>query len=869
MFMYPNNLRRAAYIPTAFAISIYADMRRFLLLFIVVVLPALAANGQDLPTIESKTEGMEKLEGFFDIYWDEEGGKLWLEIARFNEEFLYQVSLAAGLGSNDIGLDRNQLGPSWLVHFEKRGPKVLLVAPNLAYMATSDNEAERKSVTDAFASGVVFGFEVAAQTDARVLVDATSFVVRDAHGAISRLSRNNQGSFRVENSRSATYRENTKSFPENTEMEALLTFVSDSPGGTVRSVSSVAGSFTLRERHSFIKLPPPGYTPRAHDPRAGYGGRSFLDFSAPIGSDMRTRYISRHRLEKVDPTAAVSDAVEPIVYYLDAGTPEPVRSALLEGARWWNQAFEAAGYRNAFQVEMMPEDGDPLDVRYNVINWVHRSTRGWSYGSSITDPRTGEIIKGHVLLGSLRVRQDYLIAEGLLAPYDLQVVPESGDTDPMLEMALARIRQLSAHEVGHTLGIQHNFAASVDGRASVMDYPAPLAEVNSDGRVTLNRAYESGIGEWDKIVIRYGYSHFPDGLDEETALQAILDEYIRDGWHFITDTDARPAGSAHPLAHLWDNGTDVVDVLEEEMTVRKHALDRFGSGNIKPNEPMAKLEEVLVPLYLRHRYQIDAVAKLIGGVNYSYKVRGDRQDLPEPVGGRDQTKAIDALLKTVLPDALELPRQIRTLIPPRPPGYGQHRELFDGHTGLIFDPYAPAAVVAQQVFGLLMNPARTARLTYQKDFDRSLPGLQDMMLRVTDKIWLQDVPKDSYHSELQRLSQQIWTDHLLEAASSNRQASAARSRITFHLRDIHGWLSENADRVDDETRAHRFAILDEIDRYLFRPYQPQEEVRPITAPPGSPIGQDVPAWITRNETRQAWLDNWNEVTMICSYDEGF
>jgi len=839
--------------------------RQIILSLLTILLLGTPAYGQETKTIESATEGMEKMEGFYDIYWDESGGKVWLEIDRFEEDFIYQVSLTAGLGSNDIGLDRNRLGGTYVVNFERRGPKVFMRVPNLDYVALSDNAAEKESVRDAFASGILHGFTVAAETDGRVLVDATSFIVRDAQGAAATLKRSNQGTYRVDASRSAPYKERTKAFPRNTEMEAILTLTSDAPGGTVRSVAAVASAVSLRERHSFIQLPEPGYEPRLHDPRAGFFGPSFLDYASPIGEDMRVRYISRHRLEKLDPSAAVSDPVEPIVYYLDNGTPEPVRSALLDGGNWWNEAFEAAGYRNAFRVEVLPEGADPLDVRYNIINWVHRSTRGWSYGSSITDPRTGEILKGHVNLGSLRVRQDYLLAEGLLTPYDPSAMPRADESDPMLEMALARIRQLSAHEIGHTLGIQHNFASSVNDRASVMDYPAPYAEFDSDGRITLDNAYSTGIGEWDKYTIRYGYSDFPDETDEETALEAIIAEYIQQGWYFITDSDARPQGGAHPRAHLWDNGTDVVEALSHEMAVRQVALSRFGSGNIRPSEPLAKLEEVLVPLYLRHRFQIDAVSKLIGGVNYAYSVRGDRQELPEAVDAGDQVKAMDALVSVVEPSSLALPGQVRTLIPPRPPGYGQHRELFSGHTGLIFDPYSPAAVLSQQVFGLLLEPSRASRLTYQKDFDRGLPGLQDMLVRITNAVWIQDVKRDSYEAELQRLAQQVWTDQLLSAASSASYSSAAQARIIFHLRDLHSWLTISADESDDETRAHRFAVLDEVDRYLFRPYQPQEQPRPVTTPPGSPIGSNAQPWVQRTSERQAWLNEWIDYTTICLF----
>lgn len=818
---------------------------------------------QDLPTIESKTESMEQIKGFYTIYWDETAGKVWLEIDRFNEEFIYQVSLAAGLGSNDIGLDRNQLGGTYIVKFERRGPKVFMVVPNLDYVAVTKNVAEQQSVKDAFASGVMHGFTVAAQTKNRVLVDATSFVVRDAHGAADTLKRSGQGSYRVDDSRSAPYRERTKGFPRNTEMEAMLTFTSDAPGGTVRTVASLAESFTLRERHSFIALPEPGFEPRVNDPRSGYFGPSFLDYSSPIGQDMRVRYISRHRLEKKDPSAAVSEPVEPIIYYLDNGTPEPVRSALLEGGNWWNQAFEAAGYKDAFRVEMLPDGADPLDVRYNIINWVHRSTRGWSYGSSITDPRTGEILKGHVLLGSLRVRQDYLIAQGLLNQFDASKAVSQ--TDPMLEMALARIRQLSAHEIGHTLGIQHNFAASINDRASVMDYPAPLVKVDPEGRILLHDAYDAGIGDWDKYTIRYGYSDFPEGTDEKEALDAIINRYVGEGWFYITDNDARDEGGSHPQAHLWDNGSDPVAALELDMTVRGLALSRFGVTNLAPNQPMATLEEVLVPLYLRHRYQIDAVAKLVGGVGYTYKMRGDGQSLPEAVSASKQREALNALMAVLSPSALALPPHIQTQIPPRPPGYGGHRELFSGRTGPVFDPYAPGAVVAQQVFGLLLNPSRTARLAYQKDFNPALSDLIEVLVAVTQKVVLSDIPRDAYEAELQRQTQQIWVDELLTAAASSSQAPAARSGILFHLKDLMTWLADHADEYDDQTRAHRFAMLDDIDRYIFRPFQTTEKPLRVTTPPGSPIGSDGPAWMQRSHERAEWLREWTAQTAICTF----
>ncbi|HET9274946.1 MAG TPA: zinc-dependent metalloprotease, partial [Gemmatimonadales bacterium] len=569
------------------------------------------------PTIAEKTRGFNRIDGFVPLYWDAAAGKLWMEIRRLGEELIYITGATTGLGSNDIGLDRGQIGRERIVRFERVGPRVLLVQPNQDYRSSSADPAERRAVRESFATSTLWGFRVEAESDGAVLVDATDFALRDVHDAVGTLTRARQGTFRLDASRSAIHLPNTRGFPRNTEIEVSLTFTSDNPGPWVRSVAPSPEAVTLQERHSFVALPEPGYEPRRFDPRAGFFGISYADYSTPLGEPIRKQFIARHRLRKRNPGAAVSDPVAPIVYYLDRGTPEPVRSALLDGARWWNQAFEAAGYRNAFRVELMPEDADPMDVRYNVIQWVHRSTRGWSYGNSVTDPRTGEIIKGHVSLGSLRVRQDYLIAEGLLSPY------RRGDERAELaeRMALARLRQLSAHEVGHTLGLQHNYIASTVGRASVMDYPHPLVRLAPDGNVDLSEAYDAAIGAWDKEAIRYGYSDFPDGTDEARALDSLLAAARSRNLLFLADQDARPAGSAHPQVHLWDNGADAATELDRVMDVRRAALRRFGEAAIRTGAPLATMEEALVPLYLHHRYQVEAAIKVVGGQFYTYAMR--------------------------------------------------------------------------------------------------------------------------------------------------------------------------------------------------------------------------------------------------------
>jgi len=795
------------------------------------VAAGVAQDAQDLPSIEDHTEGMDERDGFLSVYWDEAEGKLWLEVPELDEELLYVESLAAGVGSNDIGLDRGQLGGEAVVTFRRVGRRLLMVQPNYDYRAETSNAAERRAVEDAFATSVLWGFDIAAEEDGRVLVDATEFVIRDAHDVAGTLGRTGQGSYRLERSRSAPHLERIRAFPDNTELEATLTFVGEDPGGWVRSVAPTAEAVTIRQRHSFVRLPPPGYEPRASHPGAGFFGIAYADYATPIDEPLTQRFIARHRLEKRDPSAAVSEAVEPIVYYVDAGVPEPIRSALVEGARWWAEAFEAAGYRDAFRVEILPEDADPLDVRYNVIQWVHRSTRGWSYGASVTDPRTGEIIKGHVSLGSLRVRQDYLLAEGLLSPY-----ATGTETPPELaEMALARIRQLSAHEVGHTLGLAHNYIASAQGRASVMDYPHPLVRLGPDGSIDLSDAYGAGIGAWDAVAVTYGYQVFPEGTDEEAELEAILEEARARGITFVSDQDARPAGSAHPRVHLWDNGVEPAAELHRMMDVRRVALDRFGEAAIRAGRPLATMEEALVPLYLHHRYQVEAAAKLLGGLEYAYTLRGDGQPPPSPVPAADQRAALDALLRTLDPAELALPEGVAAAIPPRPYTYGPHREMFVRWTGLAFDAISPAAAAADMTLAMVLHEERAARLIQQAALDPSLPGLSDVLARVVDATWGAR-PADPYPAEVARVVRRAVAERLMGLAAGSAPPQV-RAEALLALEDLRE-RAEN-DAASAPSRADRAAgllLVRDLERFA---EHPEEFARPpsrVDPPPGSPIG---------------------------------
>jgi hypothetical protein len=804
-------------------------------LFLGLVLGAFGAgtvHGQDsIPSIAEKTTGMAALDGFLPLYWDAGAGKVWLEVPALGEELIYSVALTTGVGSNDIGLDRGQLGGERIVRFDRVGPRVFLVQPNYAYRAESDNPDERLAVEEAFAISTLWGFSVAAETDGRVLVDASDFVLRDAHGVSGALERSDQGRFQLDRDRSAVYLPRTKAFPRNSEIEVSLTFTGTQPGRQVRSVTPTAEAITVRQRHSFIALPEPGYSPRPNDPRAGYFGVSYLDYATAIGQPMRKRLVARHRLEKQDPTASVSQAVEPIVYYLDRGTPEPVRSALLDGARWWNEAFEAIGFQDAYRVEMLPEGADPMDVRYNVIQWVHRSTRGWSYGSSVWDPRTGEIIKGHVSLGSLRVRQDYLLATGLSSPFvnGDEVAPE------LTAMALARLRQLAAHEVGHTLGLAHNFLASVRERASVMDYPHPLVTIAPDGSLDLSDAYDTGLGAWDLAAIAYGYQDFSEGTDEAAALQAVIDDARRNGLEFITDQDARPMGAAHPGSNLWDNGTDAAQELDRVMAVRRLALDRFGAGAIRSGAPWATLEEVLVPLYLHHRFQVDAAAKLIGGSRYVYAVRGDGRAPVTAVPADEQWRAVRALLATVTSEALALPASALESIPPRPYTYPPHRELFRRYTGVTFDAVAPAAASSRHTMRALLQPDRAARIVEQHALHSAQPGLGAVLDSILRHSYPAHRAEDGYEAELERSVERVVAEELMRLSAAAAMPQV-RAIVVQKLEMLQELASERRASRNPDDQAH-FGLLEaDISRYLNREVEDVPGPHTPDLPPGSPIG---------------------------------
>ncbi len=772
--------------------------------------------------IMDKLKSMKAYSGFFNFYYDENSDKIYLSVDKLNQEFLYVYSLSQGVGNNDLGLDRGQLGNEQVVFFEKQGNKIFLIQPNYQYRANTNNALEKMSVQQAFAKSVLFGFKIEGQENGNYLIDATDFLLQDAHGVLKTLTRAKQGSYQLDKSRSSLLLERTKSFPKNSEFEARLTFSGNGTGAEIRSVAPNPDYVTVVEHHSFIELPDNQYQPRVYDPRSGSNAISFMDYASPVTESIEKKWITRHRLVKKNPELAVSEAVKPIIYYLDNGTPEPIRSALLEGGRWWNQAFEAIGYKDAFQVKMLPDDADPMDVRYHVIQWVHRSTRGWSYGASISDPRTGEIIKGHVSLGSLRIRQDFMIAQSLMnAPY----AKSNQNNKAMLDMALARIRQLSSHEIGHTLGFAHNYAASARANSSVMDYPHPqVAFIGKE--IDLSKAYDRNIGEWDKVSVDYAY-----GQHTDAELPKILDKAYEKGLRFITDFDARNPGGAHIYAHLWDNGSTIVDELQRILGIRNQAIKQFSVDNMREGESYSKLEDMFVPLYFMHRYQTEAVSKMIGGYEYNYAIKGGKELVLKPASKALQLEALQQLMRTLQANEIAIPKEKLSLFPPRAFGFPRTRESFKSKTGLTFDALGAVETAAEFTLDFLFHPDRISRIQQNHAIDVQNLGLNELL-----QIISQHTIEKSWSEPYLMAAQETINFKICEALLNTWQAPSLSALAKMELQ---AGLKKWQQYFSKKATSNPFAMYMQqyIQDALIHPADWKTHASPVI-PDGAPIGMD-------------------------------
>lgn len=833
-----------------------------LLVVVGQVVNARAAAPADDTKSKLDWESLQAQPGFFDLYWDDATGKLWLGVDDREQPFLYVSSLASGLGSNPVGLDRGQFGESRIVRFKRIGQRFYLQQENYKYRATAQSRAERMAVADSFAPSILFSaeaVEAVGPTGGKTLIDITEFLIRDAHDCIGTLSRSGQGTYQLAPSLSYVHMPRTKAFPDNTELEATLTFTAKSAGSEAQQTAADGTSITLRQHHAFVRLPDNEYKVRQWDPRVGAFNIEYADYSAAIDESPLRRLLTRHRLQKENPRAARSKPIEPVVYYVDSGAPQPIRDALIEGASWWNEAFERAGFIDGFRVEVLPEGVDPMDIRYNVIQWVHRATRGWSYGQSIVDPRTGEIIKGHVLLGSLRVRQDRLLFEGLsptsqvdanaskigsaiceAAAHPAAALAQLTDGVDTTELALARIRQLSAHEVGHTLGLAHNFAASTYAdRASVMDYPAPRIRV-ADGKLDFSDAYGIGIGKWDEFAIAYAYSDFPRGpdADEESEARQLLQlvaDANRGGLLYVSDADARPAGAAHPLASLWDDGSDPVSGLKNATEVRKIAINQFGLSAISLGVPLADLEQSFVPVYLHHRYQIEAAAKMLGGYMYSYAVN----DAARPAGRAavtavpvvDQRRALSALLATLRPEQLVIPERILSILPPKPASSASDRERFHSQTSPVFDANAAARILSEMTIGGILQPERASRLAVSRQSDWDLEAvLEDM----SDAL-LATPETNLAKGHVQCVVMDTYVEQLLELARRGDTPIQVQATVDAHLFRAIEKLNRGISFRGLHAKVCR-QLVDRIEAYQDAAPEPRPSRRELAAPPGSPIG---------------------------------
>ncbi|HEX5438969.1 MAG TPA: zinc-dependent metalloprotease [Gemmatimonadaceae bacterium] len=794
---------------------------------------ARAATDTARTTIAAKTSGMLRRAGFIPLDIDTTTGKLYLEIPRDSMRVLYFLSLATGFGSNPLGLDRGSEQGEYVAHFARAGDRMLLVLENWNYRSSAtNNPAHVRTVAEAFPPSTVAAMPILASEDGRFLVDATDFVYHDWSNVAATMARSNQGSYAIARDRSSIYRPYTKAFPENTEIDVSLTFALSGgrPGRIASTILPDARAFTLRQHMSFLQLPDSGYHPRAFDPRVGFFGITFKDYAQPIQGSLDQRWIARHRLERMNPADPTSPIKNPIVYYIDRGIPEPIRTAVKQGVSWWSEAFDRAGLKGAFVVKDLPEGVDPMDARYNVVQWENRNERGWSIGGSLGDPRTGEIIKGMARLDSHRERTDYNLYAGLMG-----AASSSADT----AFVLARARSKAAHEVGHTLGLAHNFIASTYGRGSVMDYPPPRATLDANGNIDVSDAYAQGTGAYDIWAIHWGYGIFPPGTEQD-SLRAILADGLKKGYLFLSDADARPDFASDPRVNLWDDQATAAGFLRTQMAVRRVAMQRFGLRNIRAGEPVALLQERFVPVYFMHRYALSSAARTIGGMEYSNAVSGDGQQATRPIGGAQQRAVLQLFLAALQPRELAIPDTVLTLLAPRPFMYAASPELFGSRTRPAFDELGAARSLAQMILDDLLQRDRAARLV---QFAPHLPHaltLTDVIDSLTAATWNRPAPSSPTLAALQRVTQRALADRLIALAADTQASPEVRAIAELHLTRLRATANARA-RVHgttawaDATQAHWLAIAGEITRWLERRELPTPTPA-LTPPPFDPFG---------------------------------
>lgn len=792
-------------------------------------------------TFGEAVKGLDRKQGFFDLFVEGQSNKVLAALPSPDADgvslrFIYATGLTAGLGSNPIGLDRGAFDAGVVVAFRRVGDKIVAEQENWKYQASSVNQREKLAVRESFARSFLWtGDIIEVAKGGELLVDLSTFLTRDHFGIASALKPRG-GTYKIADDRSMPDAASSLAFPDNVEIDAFLTFTSADPLREAAVTAADGRSITLVQHHSFVRLPAEGFRSRIFDPRTGGIEVAHYDFSSALDAPIVKKWARRFRLERVDPSLESGPVKKPIVFYVDPGAPAQIRDALIEGASWWADAFTEAGFENAYRVEVLPEGAHPFDIRYNMIQWTHRQTRGWSYGGGVSDPRTGEMLKANVILGSQRVRQDRMIFEGLAGADKTG----TGEADDPVEIALARIRQLSAHEVGHTLGFAHNFAASSTDRASVMDYPAPYIRPTAAGGLDFSEAYGVGVGAWDKFTTKWLYAEFAESIDEAAALEEIVKDGYAAGLRFVGDREARSIATGHPYGAVWDNGADAVVTLNETMTVRAIALDNFGTRSLKPGQPVSDLNKIIVPIYLYHRYQVAAAAKLVGGLNFTYGLKGDGSRAATPVAAAKQRQALTALMSTLDPAALDLPNAVIGQLTPALGGFGSFSntgEVMPGRTGPVFDVISAADIAASVTINALLHPDRAARLMAFDRRDSAALGFDELLDILQSKIF--SPPASPRQQAISNVIQARFVSSLIELSSNEKAATGVRTAADAKLRTLQARFRPSLLPIDGSNASHHAWLLQRVNAHLNRAaVSVAPSVTALDTPPGSPIGDE-------------------------------